>query len=405
MKRTTNNPDYVLYGAAIIATIFGVLAVWDAGYAGAAAMGLLLPRQLISQSAFAVLGVACGLGISKLSPKVWPKWAGWSMVATLFLLVAVLFVGNTINGATRWFKIGPFSFQPSEIAKLTCILFLAAFLANHKPWKQPKIKNWAQRLDRVAWPKFKRAFPFIVVMAAVLLIEIEPDLATAMVIVAGSFLMLIVAGVSRKSLLTLAAMGGLVVLLLVIKEPYRLERITNHTSRWSESKIESIGFQTTQSETAMASGGLTGVGLGQGRAKHTLPEPTTDFILSTIAEEMGLIGSLFAIALLGAIAWRLYAQGIVRVDRFERLFLLGMACWISVQTVANVIMANGAVAAMGVPLPFFSAGGSSLLALWLGIGMSQSIIMSPNIKIEEGVEPVNSDKAVVNARNRAALLR
>ncbi|MBX3115351.1 MAG: FtsW/RodA/SpoVE family cell cycle protein [Fimbriimonadaceae bacterium] len=405
MKRTTNNPDYVLYGAAIIATLFGVLAVWDAGYAGAAAMGQLLPRQFISQTVFAVLGVVFGIGISKVSPKVWPKWAGLAMLFTVLMLVAVLFVGNTINGATRWFKLGPFSFQPSELAKLVCVMYLSAGLAKLQPWKQPKIKNWAQRLDRVWWPKLKRGWPFVAVMFSVLLIEVEPDLATAMVIVAGSFLMLIVAGVSRKSLFTLAALGGAVVLMLVIKEPYRLERITNHTSRWSENKIESIGFQTTQSETALASGGVIGVGLGQGRAKHTLPEPTTDFILSTIGEEMGLLGSLFAIALLGTISWRLYAQGMTRVSRYERLFMMGMACWISVQTVANVIMANGSVAAMGVPLPFFSAGGSSLLALWMGIGMAQSIIMSPNIRIEEGSEPVNPDKAVISARTRAASVR
>jgi len=405
MKRTTNNPDYVLYGAAIIATLFGVLAVWDAGYAGAAAMGQLLPRQFISQTVFAAFGVLFGIGISKVSPKVWPKWAGWAMLATVVLLVAVLFVGNTINGATRWFKLGPFSFQPSELAKLTCVMYLSAGLAKLQPWKQPKIKNWAQRLDRVWLPKVKRGWSFIVVMFSVLLIEVEPDLATAMVIVAGSFLMLVVAGVSRRSLFTLAALGGAVVLMLVIKEPYRLERITNHTSRWSENKIESIGFQTTQSETALASGGVIGVGLGQGRAKHTLPEPTTDFIISTIGEEMGLLGSLFAIALLATIAWRLFVQGMARVSRYERLFMIGMACWISVQTVANVIMANGAVAAMGVPLPFFSAGGSSLIALWMGIGMSQSIITSPNIRLEDGAEPVNSDKAVVSARTRAASIR
>ena len=119
--------------------------------------------------------------------------------------------------------------------------------------------------------------------------------------------------------------------------------------------------------------GMIGVGLGEGRAKHTLPAPTTDFILATVGEEFGLVGSLAVIGLLGIITYRLYRTGASHKDMFAKLVLTGTATWIGVQTVVNVMMVNGHFASIGVPLPFFSYGGTSLLAIWMAIGISQSV--------------------------------
>ncbi|MFM9872681.1 MAG: FtsW/RodA/SpoVE family cell cycle protein, partial [Fimbriimonadaceae bacterium] len=180
----------------------------------------------------------------------------------------------------------------------------------------------------------------------------------------------------------------------IIDKPYRVTRLLSHADRWSDSKIDSIGFQTTQSETALAMGGILGKGFGQGRAKYTLPEPTNDFILATIGEEAGLIGSLVVIGLLGFIVMRLYNHGMQRIDRFEKLMLVGVSCWIGIQTILNVMVANGFLPVMGVPLPFFSAGGSSLFALWLALGVSQSVISSPNVRVEQGGLSVNEGEPV-----------
>jgi cell division protein FtsW (lipid II flippase) len=215
--------------------------------------------------------------------------------------------------------------------------------------------------------------------------------------------MMVAGGVSGKSLWTIGLTVVLLAGVLVVDKPYRLNRFMSHGDRWSETKIDSIGYQTTRSETALAAGGLTGVGFGQGRAKHSLPEPTNDFIMATIGEEIGLVGSLMVMGLLGLIVWRLYHQGVRRVDRFERLFLVGCATWIGVQTVANIVVANGAVPVMGVPLPFFSAGGSSLAALWIAIGAAQAIVMSPNVKVESGSASDSADPQP--SMRRAAFLR
>lgn len=386
MKRY-GNPDYVLFAAAAIATLFGIIAVWDAGYAESAVKGEGFPRAVLMQSLFALAGLAGCWLISRLPAEKLRKYAWPAVIVTGLLLVGVLVLGKPVNGATRWFRFGPASFQPSEVAKLTCILFLASAFAGHTAWKPVRTGSFRLWLGRWLFPKIARAWPLIPVVAVVGLIELQPDLKTAMVILFTSAFILIAAGVSGKSFATVAAVVALVGAAAVVDKPYRLTRILSHNDRWSESKIDSIGFQTTQSETALAMGGVLGKGFGQGRAKYTLPEPTSDFVLATIGEEAGLVGSLAVIGLLGFIVWRLYRQGMERVDRFQKLALVGIACWIAIQTVANVVVANGAIPVMGVPLPFFSAGGSSLLALWLAIGVAQSVVRSPNILVESS-EPV-----------------
>jgi cell division protein FtsW len=186
--------------------------------------------------------------------------------------------------------------------------------------------------------------------------------------------MLVLGGVSRGSLLTLVSLGVLAVGLLVVLEPYRMERILHHGDRWSAENIEGIGYQTTQSEAAMASGGVFGVGLGEGRAKHTLPAPTTDFVMATVAEEAGLVGALTVTVLMGGIVWRMMVLARRTDDRFGKLVIGGVATWVGVQACTNVMMTNGFVPPIGVPMPFVSAGGSSLMALWMALGACQSVL-------------------------------
>jgi cell division protein FtsW (lipid II flippase) len=151
--------------------------------------------------------------------------------------------------------------------------------------------------------------------------------------------------------------------------------------------VDDIDFQTDQSELAQANGGMLGVGPGSGRAKHVLPAATTDFVMATVGEEFGLVGVTLVIAVLFLMCVRLYSLAMKTKGEFGSLVLIGMASWIAIQTCTNVMMANGALPAIGIPLPFISYGGSSLLALWTGLGVCQSVLAPVKIKQEEPIAP------------------
>ncbi len=369
--------DPPLMVMALGATVLGLIAIWDAGYARAAEQGAVLPRELQSQVMFVAVALLAGWLCACVRKEKWRRFGWWACALSFVgvLLVEAPGLGVKINGAVRWFRIGPITVQPAEFAKLGIIIFLAAALCCHKPWVEPKRRprDWGQKLDWVWVPKLRRAAPLLWAGALALIIEQEPDLATAMVLATITFTMLVVGGVSRRSLLVLLALVACGGTFMAIKEPYRIQRIANHAQRWSPENLDDIGYQTTTSEAAMASGGLFGVGLGNGRAKHTLPAPTTDFIMATIGEEFGLIGSLGVVALMGGIVWRLMRMAERAGDRFGKLFATGVATWIAVQACTNMVMANGKFPPIGIPLPFISCGGSSLVVLWMALGIVHAV--------------------------------
>lgn len=383
-------PDLLIYVLAAVATVIGLLAIWDSGYARAAVNDQVLPREFWMQGIYAVLAVLLGWGASKVPAQGWKKLAVPGLILSVALLVLVELpgIGKEIGGARRWIGVGPMTVQPAEFAKLGAILFLAWILSTRPVWKEPKVRNFAERLDRVWIPKLGRGLAILIpVGTVVFLIEREPDMATAMVIVFSMFALFVLGKVTWKSIVTLGVCGIAMIGGMLLKEGYRMERITNHAARWESQNIEATGYQTTQSEMALAAGGVIGVGLGEGRAKHKLPAPTTDFILATIGEEFGLIGSMGVILLLGVLTMRIFQLGMTRKDDFDKLALCGIAAWIGVQSATNIMMANGYFPPIGIPLPFFSYGGSSLLALWMAVGVSQSILSrKARVKASEGEE-------------------
>jgi len=137
--------------------------------------------------------------------------------------------------------------------------------------------------------------------------------------------------------------------------------------------MDDLGYQTVQSEAGMAAGNLVGVGIGAGRAKHVMPAATTDFIMATISEETGLLGSFVVLGVIGIVVSRLWTLSLKATDKFSSLVLGGTAAWIGVQSTVNVMMANGFFPAIGIPLPFVSSGGSSLVALWAALGLCQAL--------------------------------
>lgn len=362
-----------------IATLLGLLAIFDAGFARSVLKGEgVVPREARTQFVYALVAVGGGLLCALPTAAWWRRFAPWAFGAALVGLVAVKLVGAEMNGAQRWIDLGPFNVQPAEFAKLGAILFFAWALAGRRAWTGPRrdprgIGEW---LDLVAVPKFLRAVPLFVVLVAVVMVEREPDLGTAAVIAATAVVMLVVGGVTWKSLAILGVVGSVGVTAMVIQEPYRVDRITSHVHRWEPQHRDDVGYQTTQSEMAMASGGVLGVMPGAGRAKHMLPAATTDFVMATVAEEFGLIGALAVLGVLGLLVRRLLVLGSRVEAPFARLALYGVAAWIGLQTCVNVMMANGALPAIGIPLPFFSSGGSSLVALWAAIGFCLAVSRS-----------------------------
>lgn len=384
MKRPFADPW--LFWTCLAVSLAGLVAIWDAGYART--QGSVFPSELKNQAVYLVLALLVGWGCSRIPRKSW-KWLGWvGLGLSVLALVAVQLpgVGVSIGGAQRWIGIGRFTIQPSEFIKLAAVMFLAATMAAHAPWEEPRkaFKNFGEKLDRVYWPKLKRGLPFFLVVLLAAAVERQPDLATGAMIVACGLGIIVVAGVSRKSLLLLGVAGALLVGFAVIDEPYRLERFKVHAARWEAENRMDGGYQTVVSETALARGGFFGVGIGNGIAKHRLPAPTTDFVLATVGEEFGLIGVLAFVGMLGVATWRFFWLALRAPDAFGRLALVGMGVWVGVQTCTSVMMVNGALPPIGIPLPFVSYGGSSLLALWMGVGLSMS--MAPQQTQKKEVE-------------------
>lgn len=384
----------LLLGA--ILTIVGAVLVFDAGYARSLRDGYgAIPRESIMQLVFGGIGLVISLVLASVSQHRWRRWAIPIFVVCLVgvVLPMVPGIGVERNGAHRWIRILGQEIQPAEFAKIATILFIAAVFAGRKTVVQRarKIKNWGQRLDWVVVPWLKRMLPVGAVMLMILLIEFEPDLGTAAVVLFTAATMAFMGGIRPTALVAGALVLAVGVSLLVARQPYRLERVDKHLHRWSGKNMDDIGYQTVQSELAMASGGVFGVGIGQGRAKHLLPAATTDFIPATIGEEFGLVGVLLVLGLLGALSLRLLVLASKAKTPFASLVLGGTGAWIGIQSIVNVSMANGALPAIGIPLPFVSYGGSSLVALWVALGLCQAVLA-----------PVAPPKAVVSMEEESA---
>lgn len=268
------------------------------------------------------------------------------------LLVLVLFSG-AINGSRRWFLLGPFSFQPSELAKVGLVLYLAYQVARKEEDFDP---------------------PRLVVPCAVVagllagLVLLQPDLGTAALLVAVAVLLLVLAGIPLRWVALGSAVLLPVFLLLIRSEPYRWRRLTAFLN--PELDPTGAGYQANQSLIAVGSGGLWGLGPGESVQKlHFLPHPHSDFIFAIVAEELGLIGALAILTLFAVLVWRGIRAGLHAPDTFGRFVGWGLTGWLAIQTLLNVSVALALLPTKGIPLPFLSYGGSSLVVTLTACGL------------------------------------
>ena len=304
-------------------------------------------------------GAAFGLMlvVALIHPKVWLALAWPIYVVSMLLLVAVDVVGKIGMGAQRWLMIGPMQIQPSEIAKLALALWIAQAVV--------------RRPTNLRTPK--GLAPVLLVTAALgLLILIEPDMGTAVTLCAVAFSMLVVAGARMRHLGALIGAGVFLAAMAILIEPYRRERLMIFLDPWSDPN--GSGFQSVQAQVALGSGGLHGVGLGDGVQKaFYLPEAHTDMILATVGEELGLIGVLAVLVAFGLFAVAGYRIALSARDLHQQVLAAGLTTLVVVQAAINIGAVVGVLPVTGVPLPFVSFGGSSLIILLACSGLLVNI--------------------------------
>jgi cell division protein FtsW len=272
---------------------------------------------------------------------------------TMLLLVVVLGAGTSVNGASRWIGSGFLQIQPSEIAKVALILYGADLLA-----RKPKMTR------SIAGMK-----PYLLVVgAACLLIVVEPDMGTAMVVAFSVAALLIAAGARPRDLGMIALALGAVALLATLVEPYRMARLTGFLHPGSDAT--GAGFQAAQAKIALGSGGFFGVGIGNGTAKAGfLPEAHTDMISAVIGEELGMVGILGVVGLFALFGYAGLRVAQKARDRYSKLLVAGLTSLVVVQAIINLFAVMGMAPLTGVPLPFVSYGNSSLLATLFAVGL------------------------------------
>jgi cell division protein FtsW len=347
--------DKLLFIATLLLVCTGVVMV----YSASAVMALEKFQNpylfLIKQLAWACMGLALMPIVMRIDYRNYRQPAViWGVLAVVGIaLVAVLF-GPRLNGATRWLGIGPFGVQPSELAKVGIVLFMAALLERRM-----------ERIDEIGYS----LLPIAIVLGAIVgLIYLEPDLGTAVCIVTIAAVMVFAAGISYRYIAGLVLVGLPTGYVLVMASEYRRRRVAAFLDPWADPLGD--GWQMIQSMIAVGTGGVFGRGLMGGVQKlFYLPEPHNDFIYSVIGEELGLIGTTLVLMCFCVIAWRGLRTAVRAPDRFGAFLALGLTTMVAFQAFFNISVVLGLLPPKGIPLPFVSAGGSSLLINLIGIGI------------------------------------
>ncbi|CAB4573295.1 MAG: rod shape-determining protein RodA [Actinobacteria bacterium] len=357
-RRHYRRYDMALVLAALSLSLLGGLLVWSSTRVSAGDAGdpfFFLKRHLLNLT----LGLILCLIASQVSHRLVRAYAPVLYVLSLIGLVAVLLVGTVVNGAKSWIAVAGFTVQPAEFVKVSIIVILATLLAEKRD-----AENQPMNLIVI--------ISLAVAAVPVLLILLQPDLGTVLMILATLFAMLAVSGVSRWWLIGLVSTGVSAVALIVaagVLAQYQIDRFTAFLN--PDSDPLGVSYNVRQAEIAIGSGGWFGNGLFQGTqtAGQFVPEQRTDFIFSVAGEELGFFGSSIILLLMLFITWRLINIAARAEDLFGRLVAVGMAAWIAIQGFQNIGMNLELLPVTGVPLPFVSYGGSSMMALWLGIGV------------------------------------
>lgn len=364
MRRRIKPVDKTLLTIMVMLLLLGLLTLFSATYYKAQDRGDAL-SEVKKQLFGAAVGAAAMAMTANIPYHFWERRrvvvSGVILSAILLLLVVIPGIGKSINGSRRWLAIGPLSFQPGEFAKYATVLFMAMTLTVR-----------GRKIEKL----FTGILPVLIVPGVMFLLILEqPNLSTAGTIIIVSVLMVMLAGAKWRHM-TLLGLGGLVVgAYYAWSAEYRRERLLSFTDPFA--KMSDEGYQLSQSLIAFGSGGLFGMGLGQGRQKYAyLPYPESDFIFAIVGEDFGLAGCLAVILLFVAFLAAGMRVAMHCEDRFGCLLSAGIIGMISVQAFINMGVVVGILPTTGLPLPFFSAGGTSLSITMAAVGIVLNVSRS-----------------------------
>ncbi|WP_233948004.1 cell division protein FtsW [Pectobacterium versatile] len=351
---------WLMLGLAVIGFVMVTSASMPVGQRLASDPFLFAKRDAI------YLGLAFGLSLITLRVpmEIWQRYSPVLLLLSMVMLLVVLAVGSSVNGASRWISLGPLRIQPAELSKLALFCYLSSYMVR----KVEEVRNnfWG----------FCKPMGVMVVLAVLLLAQ--PDLGTVVVLFITTLAMLFLAGAKMWQFLAIIGSGGFAVGLLIVAEPYRMRRVTSFWNPWDDPFGD--GYQLTQSLMAFGRGEFWGQGLGNSVQKlEYLPEAHTDFIFSILGEELGYIGVVLALLMIFFVAFRAMSIGkrALEIDqRFSGFLACSIGVWFSFQTLVNVGAAAGMLPTKGLTLPLISYGGSSLLI------MSTAIVLLLRIDFE-----------------------
>lgn len=360
-----------LFGAMMVYSASAMIAVKETG-------GTTQFSYFYKQIGFTLAGLVVMFAASRINYRLFEKpTAVYSIfVLTVILLIAV-FAFPEINGARRWIRMGPVSLQPSEMAKIALPIFLAYFLTRNE--------------DRVGELK-TTVIPCVGALALLGgLVFIEPDLGTTIVLCAIFSAIYFAAGARLLHIATVGAVMVAGAMAAVWFAPWRVERLMAFLDPFAHS--DDAGYQVVQSLYAIGSGGLFGEGFGKGQQKlFYLPYPYSDFIFSVIGEEWGLLGTLAVVIAFGLLLWRGTRAAVKSTDRFGMLLGIGLITGIIVQALFNISVVTSILPAKGIPLPFISYGGSSVMVTMFAVGLLLSISRYGGNAAADLAEPVHRKK-------------
>jgi rod shape determining protein RodA len=358
--------DWILVLATLMVSTIGVVMVYTATRGSLLAQGDDPRTFLKKQGLFVVLGFVTMVVVALFDYRRLEPVATVLYWLIVLALIGVFVVGSSAQGAARWFSVGPLQLQPSEFAVLALILAVASYCARRDA-------------DGLAWRDVFR----LLIMAGIpiVLVLFQPDLGTAIIMVIVLLVMLAVAGLPIRILVMLLVATVLVALVAIeggLLHHYQIARLTtflNPNAHSNNPYVQSTIYNTQQAKIAIGSGGLFGSGIGHGVQTNLgyVPEQQTDFIFTAVAEQLGFVGSVGVLSLLGVIAWRVLHAAVVSRDIFGRLICAGLFAFIAFSVFQNAGMTMGIMPITGIPLPFVSYGGTAVLVFFGAVGLALSV--------------------------------
>lgn len=345
--------DIPFFVGVMLLLCIGLIMLFSAGYADAfnkhnGDSYYYIRKQLI----FAIIGVAIMIVLSFINTNLYRRFSKLYYFVCIFLLILVLIVSK--DSEKRWLYIAGFQFQPSEFAKIGVVIFMADYIARHRDKMQSAIKGFL--------------IPALIFVVPTVLIGVETHLSGAILVMAIGTIMLIAGGCRMRYIILVGSLGVAGGATLIFFTDYMQKRIQTYLN--PESDLLGDGWQIYQSLTTIGSGGLFGLGYGKSRQKYLyMSEPQNDFIFSIVCEELGLIGAVFILALFAFLIWRGIHIARNAPDMFTSLVVVGIISRIAVQVIFNIAVVTNTVPVTGVPLPFFSYGGTALVVLLAEMGI------------------------------------